>query len=414
MSKYYYVLQSSSSSDSIGAQESRDSSPPTLSEVGGKALSLYNTSKTFPNVPYGLVLTVAFFQPWLDMIKSTDAWRTYASKSLDCDDNVSVTKDDCDALKEQCKHILSLNDEQTKLLEEAVRATFGPDANITNNLGIVAVRSSSPEEDLEGTSFAGRYETTLGVTSTTLQSAILNSFASLFDHRVHLYKKQHGIDTATPRIAIIIQRQIDSAVSGVAFSINPNNNCYDEIMISANNGLGESVVGGIVTPDTYIVDRYDPSQGMKIVSKKVAEKKISLWLNSENGGTYTKDDDVNEQSTAQALTDEQILEVANLVARVEEEWYGGLPAVDTEWAFDNDGKLYLLQARPVTGYVQLFPEMITKRGKEKKLYLDIMVMVSSVQKCMRNNYHFLYILVSHKQCCVYRLRDFPTLCQSWV
>ena len=185
-------------------------------------------------------------------------------------------------------------------------------------------------------------------------------------------------------------------------------------MISANNGLGESVVGGIVTPDTYIVDRYDPSQGMKIVSKKVAEKKISLWLNSENGGTYTKDDDVNEQSTAQALTDEQILEVANLVARVEEEWYGGLPAVDPEWAFDNDGKLYLLQARPVTGYVQLFPEMITKRGKEKKLYLDIMVMVSSVQKCMRNNYHFLYILVSHKQCCVYRLRDFPTLCQSWV
>lgn len=54
-------------------------------------------------------------------------------------------------------------------------------------------------------------------------------------------------------------------------------------------------------------------------------------------------------------------------------------SVDTEWTFDNDGKLYLLQARPVTGYIILFPEMITKRGEEKKLYLDIMVMVSIVR-----------------------------------
>ena len=158
------------------------------------------------------------------------------------------------------------------------------------------------------------------------------------------------------------------------FSINPNNNCYNKIMISANFGLGESVVGGTITPDTYIVNQFDPKD-TKILSKKVAEKTSSIWLDtSSSGGRGTRLEDNKDQSTAQALTDEQILDVANLIASVEEEKCDGLP-VDTEWAF-HDGKLYLLQARPVTAYIPLFPEMITWRGEEKKLYLDSMVMVS--------------------------------------
>ena len=141
-------------------------------------------------------------------------------------------------------------------------------------------------------------------------------------------------------------------------------------------------MGGTVTPDTYIVDRFDPKE-RKILSKKVAEKTSSIWLNAtyfdnEHAGTYERD---NVEPNAQALSDDQIIEVANLVARVEEERYDGLP-VDAEWAF-HDGNLYLLQARPVTAYIPLFKEMVTERGKEKKLYLDIMVMVS-VYHCISN------------------------------
>jgi len=200
--------------------------------------------------------------------------------------------------------------------------------------------------------------------------AIINSFASLFDHRIYLYKVQHGMSAAitTPRIAIIVQRQIDSDVSGVGFSINPSNNCYDEVMISANFGLGESVVGGIITPDTYIVDRFD-ADAPSIASKRVAEKTSAIWLDTSSGGTRQEP---NKDPSAQALTDEQILEVADLVARVEEDRGQGVP-VDTEWAY-RDGKLYLLQARPMTAYIPLFPEMVTERGGEKRLYLDIIVM----------------------------------------
>lgn len=353
----YYVFPTCS------AEQPSHQSPPTLGTIGGKALSLYETSATF-NVPPGFVLSVAFFQPWLDQIINTEEWKTFTAA---CGTD-AVTKEHCDAIKAKCQKILSLDSSQEKELNKAISEAFGPDANMTNNLGIVAVRSSSPEEDLLGLSFAGGYDTTLGVTSDKLQAAIIDSFASLFDHRIYLYKLQHDMPTDTPRIAIIIQRQIASDAAGVGFSINPQNNCYDEITIAANFGLGESVVGGIVTPDTYIVDRFDPDSP-KLLSKTVAEKSLAIWLDESTGGTIEKP---NVDPTTQALTEKQILDVAQLVAKVEDSRDDGTP-VDIEWAF-SDGKLYLLQARPVTAYIPLFPEMITDRGAEKKLYVDIMVM----------------------------------------
>lgn len=340
---------------------------PTLSKVGGKALSLIKTSELDFNVPPGFVLTVSFFQPWLEQIQQTDAWKAFLSRTASGDDpEGSVTKEDCDAIKEQCTKILNLDADQKKYIEDAARATFGTDIA---DLGIVAVRSSSPEEDLAGSSFAGGYDTSLGVTFSGLQDSIINSFASLFDHRIYLYKIQHGMAIDTPRIAIIVQRQIDSDVSGVGFSLNPNNNCFDEIVISSNFGLGESVVSGTITPDTYVVDRFDMTN-MKVISKQVVEKTSKVLLDEVSGGTRLET--TTESTTAQALSDAQILEVARLVSDVEEKYFDGSPA-DIEWAFHND-TLYLLQARPVTAYVPLFPEMMTERGKEKRLYLDLMVM----------------------------------------
>lgn len=337
---------------------------PTLSEVGGKALSLIKTSALRLPVPPGFVLTVSFFRPWLEQIKTTKEWKSFTAKLSAAS---TVTRDDCNAIKEQCK-TLRLDADQIRYLQDAAKAAFGHEADIETNLGIVAVRSSSPEEDLEGFSFAGGYDTSLGITSSTLLEALLHSFASLFDHRIYSYKIQHGMAADAPRIAIVVMRQIASDVSGVGFSLNRNNNCYDEIVISANFGLGESVVGGTVTPDTYVVDRFD-ADNIHVVSKKVADKKASIWLDETSGGTR---EECNNSPTAQALTDDQIMEVAKLVSDVEERYFNGSSA-DIEWAFHSD-TLYLLQARPVTAYVPLFPEMMTKRGKEKRLYLDMIVM----------------------------------------
>eukprot|EP00985_Skeletonema_marinoi_P026914 scaffold21294_cov92-Skeletonema_marinoi.AAC.2 len=258
MNDKYYIFTGSKQQEAPPSP----STSPTLNEVGGKALSLIRTSALQFPVPPGFVLTVSFFQPWLEQIKQSKAWESFLSRVASADPEGSVTREDCDGIKEQCKKILKLNAEQRRYIQDAIKAAFGNDN--ADHLGIVAVRSSSPEEDLAGSSFAGGYDTSLGVTSAGLQDAIINSFASLFDHRIYLYKIQHDMVADTPRIAIIVQKQIASDVSGVGFSLNPNNNCFDEVVISSNFGLGESVVSGIITPDTYVVDRFDPSN-MKVI-----------------------------------------------------------------------------------------------------------------------------------------------------
>lgn len=331
--------------------DSPSSSEATLTEVGGKALSLIeSTHADFP-VPAGFVLSVSFFEPWLEIVQASNQWKSFLQDS---------SKEACDSIMVSCS-ALKLTSSQQNKLDHAWKETFGDD-NKSNIL--VAVRSSSPEEDLVGTSFAGGYETTLGVARDNILTALVESFASAFDYRIVQYKTTIGVSVDTPTIAVIVQRQIASDVSGVAFSLNPSNNCYDQVVISANFGLGESVVGGIITPDTYTVDVVS----WEIISKKIADKEFAIWLDDTDGGTRQEN---NADPSAQALTDEQIIQVAQLVSRVEA-YREGIP-VDIEWAF-HENKLYMLQSRPVTAFVPLFPEMITARGEEKKLYLDLIVM----------------------------------------
>ena len=134
----------------------------------------------------GFVLDVEFFQPWLEQVRSDAAWQAILDSA---EDN---TRAACDAVKAACGD-LALTDVQRSELDEAL-ATLNADR-------CFAVRSSSPEEDLEGPSFAGGYETTLGVTRDTVEEALRTSFTSVFDERIVAYKRQHGMATDDPRIA---------------------------------------------------------------------------------------------------------------------------------------------------------------------------------------------------------------------
>lgn len=182
----------------------------------------------------------------------------------------------------------------------------------------------------------------------------------MFDFRVMQYKEKNNIDLQGTCISVIVQKQIDSDVSGVGFSINPLNNCYDEAMINASFGLGEAIVSGIVTPDTYIVEKVK----MEIIDKSVANKEIAIHLKSDGGIEESK----NPNPLQQALSDSQIIELTDLIKKCED--YYKFP-VDTEWAY-YDGKLFLLQARPITTHVPLYPELMTKPGEPKMIYLDLM------------------------------------------
>jgi pyruvate,water dikinase len=326
---------------------------PKISEVGGKAYSLIKMSQANFPVPDGFVLSVEFFKPWFKQVENMDSWKSFLKADKD------KLKNQCDAIKKECKS-LKLSNQQKKEIKEAMKEF--------KKENIFAVRSSSPEEDLEGKSFAGGYETSLGVTQKSLERAILHSFISLFDERIVKYKMQHGMKTHAPRIAIIVQEQIASDVSGVAFSLNPQNNCYDEVVINSSFGLGETIVSGQVTPDSFIVDK--PKN--KIIDKQIGHKDTALWL-GKTGGIIKKDIKKPNKLT---LTDVQVKAVAKLVGNVEN--YFEKP-IDIEWAYVAD-ELYLLQARPITTYVPLPEVMITKPEAEKYLYLDNIVLTQGISE----------------------------------
>lgn len=315
----------------------------TLDQVGGKAKSLIETTRAGMPVPEGIVLSVAFFDEWLDKIRSSIEWYSL----LD-----DPTKENCNKVKELAGE-LRFSDHQREALYQGLDGLVG---------STFAVRSSSPDEDLEGNSFAGVYETYLGIDTKTLEATIAKAFSSCFDFRAVEYKRQNAMDLNKSCIAVIVQRQIASDISGVGFSLNPLNNCYDEVFINASFGLGEAIVSGVVTPDTYIVD----GVGLESFEKEICEKKIGLWLAADGGVTEKP----NLYPKKQALTDEQIIEVVRLVKSCEKHY--GLP-IDIEWAYENS-ELYLLQARPVTTYFPLFPELVTEPGEDKCLYIDLTIM----------------------------------------
>ena len=136
-------------------------------------------------------------------------------------------------------------------------------------------------------------------------------------------------------------------------------NCYDEAVINAGFGLGEAIVSGVVTPDSYVVDKVAKT----ILNKDVQEKTLALQLRADGGIEEVRPADPVEQ----ALTDEQILELAELIDRVEAHYE---QPMDIEWAFEA-GTLYLLQARPITTHFPLFPELLTEPGEQKRLYTDL-------------------------------------------
>jgi len=330
---------------------------PELVQVGGKAMSLIlMTQQGFP-VPPGFVLSVAFFQPWLEHIQNTPEWTRVLNSSP------KDLKQNCDAVKSLCMGF-ELDDMRKETLANALESLTADDKAL-----LLAVRSSSPEEDLEGLSFAGGYETTLGVKEETLEYAVRRSFASCFAERVLRYKEEHGLAVDQPRIAVIVQKQIAAETAGVAFSLNPINNCYDEAVINANFGLGESVVAGMVSPDSFTVDKVSRT----VLERKTGKKETSVWLDlgsdtcteqSRSSGTYEEPSPSRSQL---CLSDEQVLELTDIVVKVED--YYQKP-MDIEWAFAG-GRLYLLQARPITAYFPLPEALITAPGEPKRLYGDL-------------------------------------------
>ncbi|MDO3703042.1 PEP/pyruvate-binding domain-containing protein [Micromonospora sp. C28SCA-DRY-2] len=183
--------------------------------------------------------------------------------------------------------------------------------------GPVAVRSSATAEDLPDASFAGQQDTLLGVTGLPdLLAAIRACWDSLHHPRAVAYRDAHGIDHASVRMAVVVQRMVDPATAGVLFTANPLTGCRTETVVEAAPGLGTAVVDGATAVDRYVLDDAPPT-------------------------------------AAGPLTAAQLTELRATGHRLQR--HLGAPQ-DVEWAYDHDGVLWLLQSRPITTLFPLPPD----------------------------------------------------------
>jgi len=216
----------------------------------------------------------------------------------------------------------------------------------------VAVRSSATAEDLPDASFAGQQETYLNVRGfNNMIEAMHHVFASLFNDRAIAYRVHHGFDHADVALSAGVQTMVrsDIGAAGVMFTLDTETGFRDAVFITSSYGLGETVVQGAVNPDEFYVYKPALANGNRpILRKNLGGKAIKMIYSDDPkpGMTVETVDVPAEESLAFSISDDDIAELAKMAVTIEDHY--GRP-MDIEWGKDgNDGKLYILQARPET------------------------------------------------------------------
>ncbi len=205
------------------------------------------------------------------------------------------------------------------------------------NASRVAVRSSAVAEDSSNASWAGQLESYLNVTRENLIDRIKDCWDSIKTERAVSYADQQGTEEADLVVAVVVQKMVESEQAGVMFTKNPVNNNDHQMMVEACWGLGELLVQGEITPDSYLIDK-DESQ---IEGKEFGSQDIMLkFQNGKNEEVMVPEDVMGEF----VLSDETILELADLGKKIEAHYKS---AQDIEWAIE-EGKIYIVQSRPIT------------------------------------------------------------------
>ena len=216
----------------------------------------------------------------------------------------------------------------------------------------VAVRSSATAEDLPDASFAGQQETFLNVRGLdNLVEAMHQVFASLFNDRAIAYRVHQGFEHSQVALSVGVQTMVRSDIgsAGVLFTLDTETGFRDAVFITASYGLGETVVQGAVNPDEFYVYKPALKAGKHpILRKNLGSKAIKMiYSDDPTPGKTVATVDVDESdSLAFSISDADVIELSKMAVTIEEHY--GRP-MDIEWGKDgNDGKLYILQARPET------------------------------------------------------------------
>ena len=309
-----------------------------IPSVGGKGAYLGEMTSIGMPVPNAFVLTTQAFRWYIENAKIDTKMFSLLSE-LDVENSDLLEKTAADV-----RDIVMKTPVPDKIREDIIRsyAQLGDDV-------IVAVRPSATAGGLPEASSAGQQDTFLNIKGVdALIEAVQKCWASLYTARAIYYHAKHGFDESVVDIAVIVQELIHSEKAGVLFSADPVTGEPTSI-IEGSWGLGESVVSGLVSPDSYVFDQ----QSKKIVDRHIATKKIEIVVDGEHG---IKEVPVSpERQNATVLSDAEITALAKF-GKMSERHYG-VPQ-DMEWGIVGD-TIYILESRPLT-------TIVGKTGADKK------------------------------------------------
>ena len=229
---------------------------------------------------------------------------------------------------------LPLEAADEELILEKFDALFGPD-------GFVAVRSSAIGEDSARSSFAGQMATYLWVPREHLIARVKDCLASAFSDRALLYRCLRQVDNLDVRAAVVVQQMVNSRVSGILFTVNPATCDAGEMMVTAGYGLGEGVVADQVETDTFVIDRR--AGGLR--SSDVRDKSARVVFDAAARSGTRLAGVPPDLACAPALSRAQLDELLRTASAIETHF--GCPQ-DIEWAIDEEARLWMTQARPIT------------------------------------------------------------------
>src|SRR3989338_7968720 len=338
--------------------------------VGGKGANLGEMFQAGFPIPYGFVVTSQSYFHFIEennlerKIKYhlaitnfenskelSDTATTIRKLITNCRIPPSISRSIVDAYDQIMVQEAKIYKKKKIALSEIFSTTYDP--------LYVAVRSSATAEDLPEASFAGQQETYLNVHGdSVLLHKVRDAWASLFTERAIYYRYANKFDHMKVGLAAVVQRMVNSEVSGIAFSIDPVTNDKSRITIEAILGLGEYIVGGKVTPDHYEVDK----KTFSLVGKKIKKQEVQLVRKSGRNKEIKKNENSQEK---QKINDGDIIRLAKIVSRIERHYF--FPQ-DIEWAYEG-GVIFIVQSRPITTIKDNKQDFLKVAGDKKTVIL---------------------------------------------
>ena len=298
-----------------------------IPSAGGKGANLGELVQAGIPVPPGFVVSTAAYDAF---VQANKLQAQIVNLAAQADDPASFT-----AASEKIQALFAAG----KIPDDLAQKIANSYQELTQANGqAVAVRSSATAEDLPEASFAGQQDTFLNVQGDdALLEAVKRCWASLWTARAIAYRLRQAIDPGSVSLAVVVQQLIPAETSGILFTANPVNGARDQMLINATWGLGEAIVGGLVTPDSVVVE----TANWKILSRETTTKTV-MTVRTETG-TEEQAVPLAEQNQP-VLDDTTALQLAQYGAQIESHY--GIP-MDIEWAIA-EGDIAILQARPIT------------------------------------------------------------------